>query len=396
MLQYIPSFYAASLLAQGEWDRKDEASIELARIAQGMALCMRDYLFMSCLGEARHARGKALLYFGELSSGEGRDAVYKRANLYDPVKNLPLLKKVFEADGWGGSFGGHKWAELCDVAMQYRTMSDVMFVDYVVNKQHNSGTVFNKTEASKYMDIQFLSAGISPEFLGARRAGKFLRPVYLNRLDIRVGRLLSAFGYSLAGAVPLRPYEYKPVPWGDRVLSAPKECAAIDKCFYCSVGSEYMCCECDRKLCDAHAPSCNECGHTFCLRHIHCCDVCGVYLCEEHIHDGRCSGCYDKQQCSSCYEYHYDLISCECGNKSYCDDCVSAHKCETCDNEGVTTILCSYCEDDHSHSAEDKDKKEEEDDDQEEQTQKSPVIEGGSVGQSKRKSVADSGTAAVS
>lgn len=379
MLQYIPSFYAALLLAQSDWGRKDEAMSEAERIASGMALCMRDYLFMACMGEARHAHDKAGLSFDEIDGNiDSRSGIFKKSRRYDPVKNLPLIKAVFLADGWGTSFGGAKWAELCDVALEYGTMSDILYVDKVVNKQHNSGTVFNKLEASQWMDIQGLEDGLSSSFLDARRAGTFLNNYYLRRLDIRVGRLLASFGVDLSSSTPLKPYVYKPVAWGDQVLDEPSQHEPGDRCG-CGSMAEHSCNDCGKPLCDECANSCEECGAYMCGECEHECIVCGNLVCSMHISYDKCTSCMYKQRCDQCGSWEDDLYSCDCGRKDYCEDCADEHKCKDCDS-----ILCPHCSKTHEHD-EDEEEEEVEDDDVEEQTQKAPLITGGTLGKSKRK-----------
>lgn len=231
MLKYISTYYALQQMSNDPWSGQARARSALTRLAGHMALCFRDYLYMASLGESRHASNR-IGYGFEGFYGESRSDIFSRCTEYAcSDANLERLVSLFEMSGWGSSYGGKKWATLSKLAGQYGKLSDALFVDAVINAQHNGGTAFNKTEASMYMDIDFSNSGLS--YLGAllnyrRNAPNYIQLAYLNangaKLTLSCGRLAMLYsaekGFSLdiGKFKPIEEGSYKPVEWGDEDL----------------------------------------------------------------------------------------------------------------------------------------------------------------------------------
>jgi len=111
---------------------------------------LRDYLFLICVGEARHAYEQTRkVIFPQLmphSKGKNwRNSVYQDAVFFDPVASSKNLLYVFNDCYWyNSSYGGKNWGCLVNLYLKYGQVSDRLFIDMVLNKQHNNGTVFNK------------------------------------------------------------------------------------------------------------------------------------------------------------------------------------------------------------------------------------------------------------
>jgi hypothetical protein len=137
-----------SLLQRRRWNEyMFEVNMILSELTEKMARTIFDYLCVSSLGEARHAKNQARRYYIQefQSHNQGRESVYNHAFEYNPVQFLPILKKVFLRGMWpGGGFGGVKWGNIVNAALMYGTVPDKIFIDHVVNICHNGGTAFDK------------------------------------------------------------------------------------------------------------------------------------------------------------------------------------------------------------------------------------------------------------
>jgi len=228
-----------------------EAKHRLITTAIPLAHCMYDYLFMICMGEGRHARQHAEgTHYAELPSSDNRSAIYKKSKGFNPKENLSILRTLFSDQDWESSYGGKKWAELASFASRYENLSPIIYIDHLIDLEHNGGNIFNKTSVRHYMNFQvnwthselgfknfldwkFHSSDILVDMLIHRDK----RP---SSMCIHTARLLLAYWESVGvgGLVPscykfeptsnnnlyrkikLRSlFEYMPIEWGDKVLS---------------------------------------------------------------------------------------------------------------------------------------------------------------------------------
>lgn len=208
-----------------------QAGTLLARICRPIADCLSDYMYLIGMGEARHAVGSdKLWYWKDIPTADGRVGAYRFAVKYDPLKTLPQLIELFKQTLWPSNYGGARWANICDIALKYRTgtLSPAVFIDFVADLKHNGGTQFNKTEVYGVMNfLPKFSTGNLSNFLTFKRdtddyfAG--ISTHYIASLSLPVGRLVNQFMSRLGLSVPLwksrAPIEYAPFQFGDLELT---------------------------------------------------------------------------------------------------------------------------------------------------------------------------------
>jgi len=130
--------------------------------SSNLAKTLHDYLCVISLGEARHATTKCVYVPAKIhhwlsivnntdTGTGGRDHLYNSASHYNPDLFLPELYDLF-SNRWqidnsshSSNFGGWKWAEIVRKASLYGKMSNVMFVDMVINTAHNGSLCFDKS-----------------------------------------------------------------------------------------------------------------------------------------------------------------------------------------------------------------------------------------------------------
>lgn len=210
-----------------------EARNLLARISTPIADCLADYMYLICMGEARHAVGNSNLWcWSEIPKADGRIGAYKFAGEYDPLKTLPQLSELFGQSGWGGSYGGAKWKSIANIALSFRKgeLAAPVYIDHVADLKHNGGTQFNKSEAS--MVIPFELSWKSDyykldSFLTYKRdTTDYFANIsrnYFRSLSLPVGRLVIQYMQRLR----LKPdnwearpvIEYTPFKFGDKELA---------------------------------------------------------------------------------------------------------------------------------------------------------------------------------
>ena len=119
---------------------------------KNFALAIRDYLYLSSFGEARHASNKSTNYWPGNKSSLSRLQSYHLAIKYQPEQALPILYEIFKNQSWGGSYGGAKWANIVNVARTYGQLPNTVFIDQAANLQHWNGFVFSKFEVNNILD----------------------------------------------------------------------------------------------------------------------------------------------------------------------------------------------------------------------------------------------------
>lgn len=337
MIPYIPSYYALAYLAHADWDRAPDARTELDRMSKEMALCFRDYLYMASLGESRHSWSKIGKGFHKFN-GESRDQIYGKCIKFAcSVENMTILKALLDDDGWGENpgYGGPRWGKLVELAMRYGTMSDVLYVDAVVNAQHNGGTAFSKGEASDHMDIQFgISMQTLRNFLDFRRDTRDLlggMTNYFQNYSLTTGRLVIDYNNRYHGGIqvnllhPLKDKSYNPVRWGDEPL--PKIVSNEEVAGCASCGTHHgvkKCSKCSWYLCESCQPDHNN---------------------QYHKQSQRCQGCLELASAD-------ELTTAKCGKPLH-KDCLYQHskKCLVCYGKYIdesshgsndTCVVCGY------------------------------------------------------
>lgn len=196
----------------------EEIAEHRAWLEPGLALALRDYMFLACAGEARHCRnapGKE-----DDDSTLGRQAVYSGlVSRFAPTQeSFMALAELFEKGKFGAAYGGIPWALIArHGAAYYSAMSDVVFIDTAASLAHNNGTMFNKSEASEFipfdlgryehlrgfLDVQHLAHSLLDVYISSsyRVEGKFYEHgfhTYRNDPDESIANLMTRRGLTIA------------------------------------------------------------------------------------------------------------------------------------------------------------------------------------------------------
>jgi hypothetical protein len=117
-------------------------------LAKRLAKSFEEYCHMAIGGELRHHKAVG----NDALHRENRPAAWvgwkKVVEILGGEQAMRDAMELFGEGGWGGSFGGKRWAEAAEV-MVYRLsgqLPDTVFVDRVFNLQHNNGVLLNKIE----------------------------------------------------------------------------------------------------------------------------------------------------------------------------------------------------------------------------------------------------------
>jgi hypothetical protein len=219
----VENFYTLVALAALEKDKGVCFGAERALnvFAKNFAVALHDYIVITAIGEARH--GGAEFDMNAVKLIGGRDEIYKKSIIYDPVKALNYLYLLFEDERWPSSYGGKKWADIALTGLKFYDHSSVLFVDAVVSKEHNSGCMFNKPVVFCVADVCFMKY-----FLDFRQAEDILNthfyhgvhvssPTYeLLKKAVRIGVLKNINEhFCITSSLLLFP---TPVVWGDATL----------------------------------------------------------------------------------------------------------------------------------------------------------------------------------
>lgn len=200
-LTHIQDFYMLEALkrhmAEQEMSHKNETLLAkvtdaFETLVPDLAKAMYLYLYVSSMGEARHASREVAqdYYIRGLYHGP-RSLAMEHALNFDPKKCLPVLDSLFRDQPWeSSSYGGKKWADIVKGAMLYGTVPDAAFVDHVVDLQHNGGTAFSKMEARDV--IHFNPSFYKDEtnsWLNWKKHGDMLHPSHSVHLTSKVKSL---------------------------------------------------------------------------------------------------------------------------------------------------------------------------------------------------------------
>lgn len=138
IISSIQSFY---MILEGK--RENEQMCK--KFIDNFALTVRDYLWITAIGESRHAINKSQKYVKNIEGVEGRQSVYEYACLFEPCEeNINSLINLFNAQWFDSSFGGEMWGTIVNHVGKYGCMSNICWLDIAIHLQHNSGSVFNK------------------------------------------------------------------------------------------------------------------------------------------------------------------------------------------------------------------------------------------------------------
>lgn len=141
---------------------KEDVELTISKVIPNIALRVFVYLFAACLGEARHAgEAAAKSRWIPVTRQHERSEIYTMIAEFAPsAENINALVNIFDQK-WMSGYGGEAWKRIAEALHMY-AKDPVAFLDYVVDLEHNGGTVFNKSEA-KY-SIQFRTEYASGRF----------------------------------------------------------------------------------------------------------------------------------------------------------------------------------------------------------------------------------------
>jgi hypothetical protein len=139
---------------QGRTDDVYMRHMELSFMAQRMldslstklAATFSEYCHMAIGGELRHHRAVGDIV---LARSERMSAWVGWKKVVDAIGGEQAMRdaqELFSEAGWGGSYGGRKWAMACDIMALYLSgkINSRIFVDRCFNLQHNCGALLNK------------------------------------------------------------------------------------------------------------------------------------------------------------------------------------------------------------------------------------------------------------
>jgi len=104
------------------------------------------YIIASAMGEFRYIHELGY-YYPEIMTNDGhttRGDMQAQIFDYEPYKLLSFLHNVFSNYNWGNAYGGESWAKVCEAGYEYGKWPDKIFVDHVIDLQHNGGYIFDK------------------------------------------------------------------------------------------------------------------------------------------------------------------------------------------------------------------------------------------------------------
>lgn len=205
-------------LWEATWQSRKNYTEWLARV-------FFDYLVLGCAAEARHGRFKASRALTCLpNSNSDRTDVHADVIDYEPRSILYATHQLFSTGSWSSSFGGKAWARIAKAGMLYGHVSDVVFIDHVVDLSHNNGLFLDKgviftTHFDSYLYLRALDAKRHGSIFDMeyRAAYKFVKE-YAGMIW-RLG-IFKPEGETHAEELP----ELEHVPWGE--LTMP--CEIVD------------------------------------------------------------------------------------------------------------------------------------------------------------------------
>lgn len=139
------------ILQERDQLRKD-VDAAMYEVSTSLAKALHDYIFLACSGEARHAYSNCTYrIIPQIPNTQHRDEVYAKTNKFDPRDGLKQLAILFSV-GWGGSYGGPKWANIAKAGLLYydESMPKAVFIDHCADLKHNGGMAYNKTSSQSY------------------------------------------------------------------------------------------------------------------------------------------------------------------------------------------------------------------------------------------------------
>lgn len=238
------------------------------QVSHDLARAFYDYLVITSTGEARHTRFKSSegMVIREIDVREKVDA-YRNALRFDPDQLLPYVHSVFSKNRWPtGGFGGRAWAQVVEAARMYGNVPDIVFIDHVIDIEHNNGNVFNKPEIKYAADfkldidtdhlLEFLTWKAHKDILDPGNVGglghlqtyvsKFVYRLMQRYWTIYLGESQHPRHYRHSQQRSFKKHKdlpayprYRPVSWGQDRVSTFWKHEELEKCDACGTGHIY-------------------------------------------------------------------------------------------------------------------------------------------------------------
>lgn len=107
-----------------------------------------DYVVYACFREIRHAHDECSITPIRLCDFHPHyiyvcnvEELYREV---EPNSFLRMCSHVFNNGYWPHSYGGKSWGQAADLALLYHKIPDVLFIDRIIDLQHNTGSMFSK------------------------------------------------------------------------------------------------------------------------------------------------------------------------------------------------------------------------------------------------------------
>jgi len=197
------------------------------KLHESMRYLFRDYILLSCFGEARHGGSSSKLYIPECTESNltvrGRYEAGKLAQQFSVETIHKQIYKLFDEGEWTSGYGGEKWAKAIKAMDLYHRPA--VFLDHVFDLKHNGSSLFNKTD---YEILSIESVDKLKSYLNKRLVAspEELLEMYLSGLVAEqclplikvVNPTKKRLTYSLESLL-----NYQPLVFGTRILSAPQK-----------------------------------------------------------------------------------------------------------------------------------------------------------------------------
>jgi len=306
------------------------------RFEKNFGRILRDYLWISSLGEARHAGRCIKFYLPDIPQGS-RSETYIDGYDYPPTEyNREQVRSVFEDFGWGGGYGGDAWGSIVRALDLYNDTTPVgIFIDHAADLQHNGGMAFNKNPEfwdwnpghNQFMSMMNMKAGTDDLLFNLDsvytqdRVNKYTSSEVKKIVNLAWARFDClpkkwSFMNGVSGRYKLSLY----VSYGISELSPPE---SKYKCSYCydPIGTDYMehngeyaCSDCY-----SYCEYCHEDKHPATVQH----------------YDG-----VDQDLCDRCRE-DYTSTCTQCGDRVWDMDIIEQGACRDCFNEFKECEVCN-------------------------------------------------------
>lgn len=118
------------------------------KLCAKFAEALYNYIIYACCREMKHAEEfcshTPMFILGKRTDTISRMGIRERIHRCDPVYVLRFSEHIFGSFEWNRSFGGEKWCKAAKLALQYGKISNVLFIDRIIDLQHNTGSLFSK------------------------------------------------------------------------------------------------------------------------------------------------------------------------------------------------------------------------------------------------------------